>query len=187
MRINSDGSLDTSFGTNGVDVHRASSFGAAIGQLVGRSPSSRLGRILAADDASSELVGIVGDPVVAFGDATSVSTSSGTPTAVYDVSETAGTATITLMRGGDLSQALSVPFSTDDSGGHGGVNYTPVNTTVTFAAGSATATVAIPILDDPERLAAGRCPARAWARRRAAPSWAVSRWATSTSSRSRGS
>ncbi len=68
---------------------------------------------------------------------------------MYDVSETAGTATITLVRGGDLSQALSVPFSTDDSGGSGGVNYTPVNTTVTFAVGSATATVAIPILDDP--------------------------------------
>ena len=106
------------------------------------------------------LAGIVGDPVVAFGDATSVSTSSGTPTAVYDVSETAGTATITLMRGGDLSQALSVPFSTDDSGGHAGVNYTPVNTTVTFAAGSATATVVIPILNDPNASPAVDVPLR---------------------------
>ena len=121
--------------------------GASFGQ-VAVAPS---GRIVVDTQVNSQdvLVGIVGDPVVAFGDASSVSTSSGTPTAVYDVSETAGTATITLTRGGDLSQPLSVPFSTDDSGGHGGVNYTPVNTTVTFAVGSATATVAIPILDDP--------------------------------------
>ena len=130
------------------------------------------------------LVGIVGDPVVAFGDASSVSTSSGTPTAVYDVSETAGTATITLTRGGDLSQPLSVPFSTDDSGGHGGVNYTPVNTTVTFAVGSATATVAIPILDDPNASPPSIFRS-ASARRRAAPSWAASPWATCTSSPSR--
>ena len=79
---------------------------------------------------------------------------------MYDVSETAGTATITLTRGGDLSQPLSVPFSTDDSGGHGGVNYTPVNTTVTFAVGSATATVAIPILDDPNASPAVDVPLR---------------------------
>ena len=91
---------------------------AAFGQ-VAVDPS---GRIVVDTQVNSQdvLTGIVGDPVVAFGDASSVSTSSGTPTAVYDVSETAGTATITLTRGGDLSQALSVPFSTDDSGGHAG-------------------------------------------------------------------
>ena len=132
--------------------------GASFGQ-VAIEPSGRI-VVDTAVNSQDVLVGIVGDPVVAFGDASSVSTSSGTPTAVYDVSETAGTATITLTRGGDLSQPLSVPFSTDDSGGHGGVNYTPVNTTVTFAVGSATATVAIPILDDPNASPAVDIPLR---------------------------
>ena len=148
LRANTDGSVDTSFGTDGMDTISLPAYPAASFGQVDIDPSGRI-VVDTAVNSQDVLVGIVGDPVVAFGDASSVSTGSGTPTAVYDVSETAGTATITLTRGGDLSQPLSVPFSTDDSGGHGGVNYTPVNTTVTFAVGSATATVAIPILDDP--------------------------------------
>jgi uncharacterized delta-60 repeat protein len=150
-RLNSDGTIDASFGTNGVvNVALPQPIQSAYPNFITVQPSGRI--ILAFGGTGTgpfELAGIVGDPVVAFGDATSVSSSSGTPTAVYDVSETAGSATITLVRGGDLSQTLSVPFSTDDSGGRAGINYTPVHTTVTFAAGSETATVAIPILDDP--------------------------------------
>ena len=123
---------------------RATRFSGTYPSFITVQPSGRI--IL---EISTELVGVVGDPVVSFGGATSVSNNSGTSTAVYDVSETAGSATITFERGGDLTQTLSVPFSTDDSGGQAGVNYTSVNTTVTFAVGSETATVAIPILNDP--------------------------------------
>jgi uncharacterized delta-60 repeat protein len=148
LRLNPDGSTDSSFGNNGLAAPQPT-----VGSLslITVQPSGRT--ILAIETGGNvpfELAGVVGDPVVAFGGATSVSTSSGTSTAVYDVSEIAGSATITLQRGGDLSQALSVQFSTDDSGGLAGVNYTSVNTTVTFAAGSATATVTIPILNDPD-------------------------------------
>jgi len=146
-RLNADGSLDASFGAGGyieVPIPTATQFTNPA--LTTVEPD---GRILSAI-GNWVLYGIVGDPVVSFGGATSYTTSGGTPTALYDVPETAGSATITLERGGDLCQPLSVPFSTDDSGGHGGVNYTPVNTIVTFAAGSATATVTVPILVDPD-------------------------------------
>jgi uncharacterized delta-60 repeat protein len=145
-RLDADGSPDTSFGDGGgtaVPIQPENQFSSPA--LTTVQPD---GRILVAT-GSGTLYGIVGDPVVSFGGATSYSAASGTPTAEYDVSETAGSAMITLTRGGDLTQPLTVPFSTDDSGGYGGVNYTPVNTTVTFAAGSATATVSIPILVDP--------------------------------------
>jgi uncharacterized delta-60 repeat protein len=142
LRLNSDGSLDTSFGNDGLAAPQVN--GGGYPSLITVQPS---GRVLL--EIGSELAGVVGDPVVSFGGATSVSSSSGTSTAVYDVPETAGSATITLRRGGDLSQALSVPFSTDDSGGRAGVNYTSVHIAATFAVGSETATVTIPILDDP--------------------------------------
>lgn len=146
QRLNADGSLDTGFGIAGYSI-----VPEPPNTLYGYPSSTDIqpnGRILAAD-GNGGLYGIVGDPVVSFDDATSDSDASGTPTAEYDVPETAGSATITLTRGGDLTQPLSVPFSTDDSGGYGGVNYTPVNTTVMFPAGSATATVSVPILVDP--------------------------------------
>jgi uncharacterized delta-60 repeat protein len=150
VRLNPDGSLDATFGSGGSATPITTS-GPALATV---QPN---GRILVATQ-NGILYGIVGDPVVSFGDATSYSAPSGTPTAEYDVSETAGSAKITLTRGGDLSQPLSVPFSTNDSGGDGGVNYTPVNATVTFAAGSATATVSIPILIDPNASAAVDIP-----------------------------
>ncbi len=159
VRVNADGTLDTTFGTGGVET-----FPDQAVLQVAVEPSGRILALSRSGDSFSNgdslLFGSVGDPVVSFGSYTSLSASSGTPAAVYDVSETAGTAAITLVRGGDLSQPLSVPFSTDDSGGRGGVNYTPVKTTVTFAAGSATATVAIPILDDPHASLAVDVPLR---------------------------
>ena len=143
QRLNADGSLDMNFGNDGYAIV------PVVAATVYTNPALTAvepnGRILA---AAGGLYGIVGDPVVSFGDATRYSTSSGTPTAAYDVSETAGSATITLERGGDLSQRLSVPFSTDDSRADGGVNFTPIDTIVNFAAGSATTTVSIPIVAD---------------------------------------
>ncbi len=154
-RLNADGSRDTTFGVAGYTLVPDGSTGTST------YPSSTdiqpNGRILVTD-ARWDLFGIVGDPVVSFGDTASDSDGTGTPTAEYDVSEAAGSATITLTRGGDLTQPLSVPFSTDDSAGRGGVNYTPMHTTVTFAAGSATATFSIPLLVDPNASSAVNIP-----------------------------
>ncbi len=145
-RLNSDGTVDASFGVGGVTT----SLPPSSQQYTGLSgiTTQPLGRILAFG-GRGEVFGVVGDPVVGFGAATTYTSPSGVLSAVYDVSETAGTATITLEREGDLSQPLSVPFSTDDSGGQAAINYTPVNTTVTFPAGSETTTESIPILNDP--------------------------------------
>jgi uncharacterized delta-60 repeat protein len=149
LRLNTNGSVDTTFGAGGLDSISLPDLGLDTSfSDIAVQPSGRIIGLGTSGYNTNELVGIVGDPVVAFGGATSVD-DSGAPTAVYDVSETAGSSAITLQRGGDLSQTLSVPFSTDDSGGLAGVNYTSVNTTVTFAAGSSTATVGIPILNDP--------------------------------------
>ncbi len=145
-RLNPDGSVDTSFGVNGVaTIVPPPELTFTALQRITTQP---LGQILAVTEHGT-VFGVVGDPAVGFGAATTYTSPSGVPTAVYDVSETAGTATITLQREGDLSQSISLPFSTDDSGGHAGINYTSVNTTVTFPAGSATTTVSIPILNDP--------------------------------------
>ena len=93
VRINSDGSLDTSFGTNGMASIVLPHYND--NTQLSSVTVQPLGRILT-ETKGSELFGSIGDPVVSFGGATSISTSSGTPTAVYDVSETAGSATITL-------------------------------------------------------------------------------------------
>ena len=145
-RLNPDGSVDTSFGVNGVATIVPPPGLTFTGlQRIATQP---LGRILAVTEHGT-VFGVAGDSVVGFGAATTYTNPSGVPTAVYDVSETAGTVTITLEREGDLTQSISVPFSTDDSGGYAGINYTSVNTTVTFPVGSATTTVSIPILNDP--------------------------------------
>ena len=153
-RLNTNGSADTSFGPRGTVTYWGPPGGSAPEELA----IGPTGRILVLS-SEGQIFGIVGDPVVSFTGATSYS-SSGTPTAVYQVSETAGAATITLQRGGDLSQPLSVPFSTDDSGGDADIHYKPVNTNVEFAAGSATATVTIPILVDPHVSSAVDIPLR---------------------------
>jgi uncharacterized delta-60 repeat protein len=151
VRLNTDGSVDTTFGSNGLlTIARPQVVGVGypLSMLVQSS-----GRVIMvsqpqATGGTRELVGIAGDPVVGFGDATRYSGDPNSPTAVYEVLETAGSASITLKRGGDLSQPVSVHFATSDNAS-AGINYTPVNTTVTFAAGSPTATVSIPILNNP--------------------------------------
>lgn len=69
---------------------------------------------------------------------------------LYTYNEADGTATITLTRSGDTSGTLTVHFSTV-AGGNAtpGLDYTPVSTTVTFAPGVSTATVAVPLLANP--------------------------------------
>jgi len=145
-RLNADGTVDTSFGVNGVATITPPP-GLTFTYLAGIT-TQPLGRILAFTEHGT-VFGVVGDPVVGFTAATTYTSPSSVPTAAFDVSESAGPAMITLEREGDPSQSISVPFSTDDSGGLAGIDYTPVNTTVTFPAGSATTTVSIPILNDP--------------------------------------
>ncbi len=158
-RFNPDGTIDTGFGQDGLATVVIPPAGQYIFRDVAMQSSGRIiGVAETASGSSVALVGVAGDPVVTFDGATSVSTISGSPTAEYDVSETGSTATITLRRSGDLSQSLTVPFSTNNSGGLAGVNYTSVHTTATFAAGSETTTVAIPILDDPNASAAVDVP-----------------------------
>ncbi len=151
LRLDADGSLDPSFGDDGVSTFafQAINGGTLISSLAVQGSGRVIGDVGYGGTGPFELLGVVGDTVVTLGGATSLATTSGILTAEYDVSETTGAAKITLQRRGDLSQTLSVPFYTDDSGGRAGVNYTSVNTTVTFAAGSETASVTIPILDDP--------------------------------------
>jgi uncharacterized delta-60 repeat protein len=57
------------------------------------------------------------------------------------------TATITITRS-DTSGPASVQFSTSDGTATAGVDYTPIIQTVQFAAGQASATVAVPTIDD---------------------------------------
>ena len=179
-RLNPDGSVDTSFGVNGVATIVPPP-GLTFTGLQGIT-TQPLGRILATKEYGT-VFGIVSDPVVGFGSATTYTSPSGVPSAVYDVSETAGTDTITLEREGDLNQAISVPFSTDDSGGHAAINYTSVSTTAAgLPAVPATATVSIPILNDPECVP-DRYPTENSIRRPAAPLSAVTPSATSTSNR----
>jgi uncharacterized repeat protein (TIGR01451 family) len=68
--------------------------------------------------------------------------------ATFNVAENRGTATITLVRTGGSSGAVTVIFSTGGGTAIPGVRYTPVNTAVSFANGQTTATVTVPILDD---------------------------------------
>lgn len=67
------------------------------------------------------------------------------------VDEGVGAATVTLRRTGDPSADVSVDVATraiTDNGATAGKDYTTVDSTVTFGAGEATATVEIPIVDD---------------------------------------
>ena len=67
----------------------------------------------------------------------------------YTTTENAGFATITLVRT-DTTGEVSVRLSTIPGGNaRPGVDYQPVSTIVTFAAGSATATATIPVLANP--------------------------------------
>jgi subtilisin-like proprotein convertase family protein len=67
----------------------------------------------------------------------------GTPS--VNVNEDAGTATLQIVRSGILSQAVSVTVSTSGGTAAPGVNYTPINQVVNFAAGHNAESITIPI------------------------------------------
>jgi subtilisin-like proprotein convertase family protein len=61
------------------------------------------------------------------------------------VNQTAGTATVQLVRSGGYEGAVSVQFATSNGTAVAGVNYTAVNQTVSFAAGLNSLSVVIPV------------------------------------------
>lgn len=66
----------------------------------------------------------------------------------YPVAENGGMATITLTRTNPSGTAFTVDFATADGTATVGVDYLPITSTLTFAAGEITKTVQIPLLDD---------------------------------------
>jgi hypothetical protein len=68
--------------------------------------------------------------------------------ATYSVGEPDLSATVTLIRTGGSDGAVSVTVTTSNGTATAGADYTAVTQVVTFAAGQATATVSVPILDD---------------------------------------
>ncbi|RME10613.1 MAG: hypothetical protein D6802_08910 [Ardenticatenia bacterium] len=68
--------------------------------------------------------------------------------AVYTVSEAAGTATITVLRQNGSSGTVSVQYSTSDGSARAGSDYTATAGTLTFADGETVKTFTIPILGD---------------------------------------
>lgn len=65
----------------------------------------------------------------------------------YSVDEDGGTATITIMRAGNLDEAVSVDFTTSDGTAVAGTNYESVQVTLNFAAGETSQEVTIPIIN----------------------------------------
>ncbi len=63
------------------------------------------------------------------------------------VDETSGTATLQVLRTGDLSEPVTVEVLTSGGTAVAGVNYTSVNQELTFAAGQASQTIAVPVKD----------------------------------------
>ncbi len=73
----------------------------------------------------------------------------------FDVSEGAGTATVSLERTGDASGSLTVTFTTSNGApvaplvpAVAGVDYQAVNTTITFGPGQTVATATVPLIDN---------------------------------------
>jgi len=67
---------------------------------------------------------------------------------VLSVAESSPTATITLLRSGPVNQAATVSFTTSSGSALAGSDYTTTSGTVTFAAGQASQTVSVPIVND---------------------------------------
>lgn len=68
--------------------------------------------------------------------------------ATYTVDEDAGTAAITVVRGGGTSGAVSVDYATSDGTATAGSDYTATNGTLEFADGQTTRTFSVPITAD---------------------------------------
>ncbi|MBB4256499.1 DUF4082 domain-containing protein [Bradyrhizobium sp. CIR3A] len=67
---------------------------------------------------------------------------------VVSVAESSPTATITLLRSGNVSQAATAGFTTSSGSALAGSDYTTTSGTVTFAAGQVSQTISVPIIND---------------------------------------
>ncbi|MCK1468509.1 DUF4082 domain-containing protein [Bradyrhizobium sp. CW10] len=67
---------------------------------------------------------------------------------VMSVAESSPTATITLLRSGNVSQAATAGFTTSSGSALAGSDYTTTSGTVTFAAGQVSQTISVPIIND---------------------------------------
>ncbi|HUO07946.1 MAG TPA: Calx-beta domain-containing protein [Phycisphaerae bacterium] len=68
-------------------------------------------------------------------------------TSAYSVSETAGTATVTVNRSGSTADSASIQYATSDATALAGTNYTATNGTLNFAVGQTSATFTVPVTD----------------------------------------
>lgn len=66
----------------------------------------------------------------------------------HSVDESAGSVTIMVVRTGGADNAVTVHYSTANDSAQAGVDYTPSSGTLTFAAGEASKSLVIPLLDD---------------------------------------
>src|SRR5262249_19803096 len=66
----------------------------------------------------------------------------------YSVSETSGTATVSVNLSPSSNQTVTVHYQTSDGSGKAGTDYTSVSGTLTFNPGVTVKTFTIPILDD---------------------------------------
>ncbi|MGH3370962.1 MAG: Calx-beta domain-containing protein, partial [Nocardioidaceae bacterium] len=66
----------------------------------------------------------------------------------FTATETAGTATITVQRTGDITSAVAVDFATSDGTATAGADYLATSGTLTFAPGQTTAVFTVTILND---------------------------------------
>jgi Tol biopolymer transport system component len=69
-------------------------------------------------------------------------------TDAFGVDESAGVATITVMRAGGTAGAVNVNYATSDGTGTAGADYTAASGTLSFAAGETTKTFSVAIIDD---------------------------------------
>jgi hypothetical protein len=74
----------------------------------------------------------------------------GATSAAYSFESVEGTGkmSVTVVRQGSLATPASVKITTSDGSAIGGVDYTPVNVTLNFAAGEASKTINIPVIND---------------------------------------
>ena len=139
MRFNSNGSMDTSYGTNGrviVDLGNR-----AIDTAAGIAVDSS-GRAVVVGTANDFFMtmrlngGSVATPTLQFSSAS------------YSVNENAGAVTITVTRTGDSSVATAINYAAMNGTATAGSDYTATSGTLSFAIGDTSKTFSIPILND---------------------------------------
>jgi hypothetical protein len=68
--------------------------------------------------------------------------------AALEVSESAGSISITVTRTGNMTGTVTVQFATSDQSAHAGVDYAATSGTLTFNPNETSKTIAVPVLDD---------------------------------------